>query len=177
MKTLLLAEDRPEDVFIMMRALQRAKFACHLQVVPDGSKIIDYLSGEGQYFDRNIFPFPDLVLLDINMPRRTGHEVLEWIRARPGFNQLPVVMLTGSSEPADLERAYSAGANSYLVKPILYLEFERMLPCLLEYWLHLNQTHLHPPASTRLEQATRPVKSSRRSRSPVAAGAPVMPGT
>src|SRR5437879_4609618 len=130
MKTLLLAEDRPEDVFIMMRALQRVKFACHLQVSPDGSKIIEYLSGTGQYVDRKVFPIPDLILLDIKMPRRTGHEVLDWIRARPEFNQLPVVMLTGSNEPSDLERAYSAGANSYLVKPVLYQEFERMLPCL-----------------------------------------------
>jgi CheY-like chemotaxis protein len=171
MKTLLLAEDRPEDVFIMMRALQRAKFACHLQVAPDGSKIIDYLSGEGRYIDRKIFPIPDLILLDIKMPRRTGHEVLEWIRSRPEFNQLPVVMLTGSNEPSDLERAYSAGANSYLVKPVLYLEFERMLPCLLEYWLHLNQTQLHSRASTGLGQAARPVKSSRRSRLPLATNA------
>jgi CheY-like chemotaxis protein len=176
MKTLLLAEDRPEDVFIMMRALQRAKFACHLQVVPDGSKIIEYLSGEGQYVDRNIFPFPDLVLLDINMPRHTGHEVLEWIRARPGFNQLPVVMLTGSNEPADLERAYSAGANSFLIKPVLYQEFEHMLPCLLEYWLHLNQTRPHSPAPARLAQPARPVKLSRRSRSPVTVGAAALPG-
>jgi CheY-like chemotaxis protein len=152
MKTILLVEDRPEDVFLLNRALERAAFSCNLQVATNGQKIIEYLSGSGVYADRKSYPLPALVLLDIKMPRPSGHEVVQWIRTQPQFNYLPVVMLTSSNDPSDVERAYNAGANSYLVKPPLYSAFERMLPCVLEYWLNLNHPNFPAPLGKPMPQ-------------------------
>jgi CheY-like chemotaxis protein len=138
MKTLLLVEDSDDDVFLMKRAFDRANLRCSVQLANDGDKAIEYLAGHGVYADRQAFPVPALVLLDIKLPRCNGLEVLEWVRSQPEFMCLPVVMLTNSNEPEDVERAYRLGANSYLVKPIYYEQLEHTLPRLLEYWLTAN---------------------------------------
>jgi CheY-like chemotaxis protein len=138
MKTLLLVEDAEDDVFLMKRAFQRANLPCVVLIVEDGDKAIDYLSGTGPFSDRCAHPLPALVLLDIKLPRRSGLEVLKWIRSQPGLKGLPVVMLTNSNEPEDVENAYRLGANSYLVKPINYEELENILPRMMEYWLNVN---------------------------------------
>ncbi|MDB6125459.1 MAG: response regulator receiver protein [Pedosphaera sp.] len=138
MKTVLVVEDRLEDIILINRVLQRTAFACKIQVVTDGQKLMDYLSGTGPYANRNEYPIPALILLDINTPRRNGHEALTWVRSQSEFEFLPVVMLTSSSEQSDIERAYCERANSYLVKPVLYGEFENMLSCVLDYWLNIN---------------------------------------
>src|SRR4051812_46205649 len=104
MKTVLVVEDRLEDVILINRFLRRTEFACKLQVVTDGQNLINYLSGMGMYADRSAYPIPALILLDINTPRRNGHEALAWVRTQPGFEFLPVVMLTSSNEQSDIER-------------------------------------------------------------------------
>ncbi|MDB6122098.1 MAG: response regulator [Pedosphaera sp.] len=138
MKTLLLVEDSEDDIFLMKRAFDRANFPCSVQIVDDGDKAIDYLSGSGIYADRFTYPLPALLLLDIKLPRRNGLEILQWIRSQPSLKGLPVVMLTNSNEPEDIDHAYALGANSYLVKPINYEQLEQTLPRLMEYWLTAN---------------------------------------
>jgi CheY-like chemotaxis protein len=138
MKTLLLVEDSEDDVFLMKRSFTRADIHFDLQVVQDGDQAVEYLSGKGIFADRATYPLPTLVLLDVKLPRRNGQEVLSWIRSQPQLKGLPVVMLTSSSEPEDVDRAYRNGANSYLVKPINYEQLDKMLPLLMEYWLSAN---------------------------------------
>jgi CheY-like chemotaxis protein len=113
----LYAEDSDDDAFLMQRAFAKAKFPAILTVVPNGLEALNYLAGQGDYADRRAHPSPCLVLLDIKMPHRNGLEVLQWIRARPEFSTIPVVMLTSSSQPPDITRAYHAGADCYVVKP------------------------------------------------------------
>lgn len=119
MKSILYAEDREDDVFFLRRACRRAGFDGELAIhsVSDGQMAVDFLAGAGAYADRAKFPRPDLVLLDLKMPRRSGLEVLEWIRAQPDMSGLPVFLLTSSNQQADIERACALGANGYFIKP------------------------------------------------------------
>ncbi len=114
---LLVVEDEENDVFFLKRAMQRAGILNPLYSVANGQAATDYLSGAGAFADRTRFPLPFLVLLDLKLPCIGGIEVLRWIRARPELRNLLVVVLTSSTLPADIADAYSAGANSYIVKP------------------------------------------------------------
>lgn len=114
----LLAEDEPADVFMMQRAIRKFGWPVELHVVSNGEEAIDYISGEGSYVDRERFPMPQLILLDIKMPRKSGLEVLEWLKEHGGFPKIPVVMVTSSSVTSDVEQAYALGASGYLVKPV-----------------------------------------------------------
>jgi CheY-like chemotaxis protein len=116
-QALLLVENNEHDVFLMKRALGQAEIRNPLYVVGDGQQAVDYLAGNGDFNDREMYPFPALVLLDLKLPFRSGHEVLAWIRNEAELNELVVVVLTSSDEPADVNQAYKLGANSYLVKP------------------------------------------------------------
>jgi CheY-like chemotaxis protein len=136
--TLLLVEDSEDDVFVMQRTCRRTGIPHTLQVVTDGEMAIEYLSGKGVYHDRSVYPMPHVVFLDINMPRRNGHEVLAWIRSHPGLQQLPVVMLTSSVLGSDVERAYKLGVTSYLQKEIGLAEFGQAVRIVLKYWLEMN---------------------------------------
>src|ERR1700728_5476953 len=113
MKTVLLVEDSENDMFLMKMACQRTGIPHSLQIVNDGDEAIKYLMGKDGYSDRLSHPLPDLIFLDIKMPKRDGHEVLAWIRAQPAFRILPVVMLTGSTQREDIDRAYKLGVTSY----------------------------------------------------------------
>ena len=137
--TILVAEDDPNDALLVQRAFHTARLANPVQVVGDGEKAIAYLSGVPPYNDREKFPLPMIILLDLKMPRKGGHEVLEWLRTQPRLKRLPVVILTSSSEMTDINRAYDLGANSYLVKPV---EFEALLEMVKElnlYWAVMNR--------------------------------------
>src|SRR5689334_10022694 len=114
MKTVLLVEDSEDDIFFMKKACEKSPINHHLDVVRDGDEAIEYLAASGPYAKKEYHPIPDLVFLDVKLPKRTGHEVLEWIRTRPELESLPVIMLTTSQEPADIERAYRLGVTSYL---------------------------------------------------------------
>ena len=138
MKTILLAEDSPDDAFMMQNACQNADVPHVLVQVTDGAAAIDYLAGNGAYADRSKHHLPDLVFLDIKMPRRNGHEVLEFIRAQPAFQNLPVIMLTNSDDPKDIRRAYELGVTSYLLKTGDPVEFVLGVRIILKYWLCMN---------------------------------------
>jgi len=135
----LLVEDDPNDVLLMQRAFRRAKVTNPVQVVEDGEDAVLYLSGQAPYADRVRYPLPALVLLDLKLPRKSGLEVLEWLRQQAGLKRLPVVILTSSKESTDISRAYDLGVNSYLVKPVSFDTLLDMVETLNLYWLLLNE--------------------------------------
>lgn len=135
----LLAEDDSNDLLLFRRAWARLNLAGSLQVVDDGDKAIAYLDGRAPWGDRVLHPLPSLLLLDLKMPRRSGFEVLAWIRGHQGLNRLPVVVFTSSAEKRDVDLAYELGANSYLVKPTGFDALVETLQSLWLYWLVLNQ--------------------------------------
>jgi len=115
--TILLVEDNINDVLLTQVALKRARLANPLQVVRDGEEAIAYLSGTEPFADRIKYPFPILLLLDLNMPKVNGFEVLDWLRLQPFRSHLPVAISTDSDSGPDVRRAYDLGADSYLIKP------------------------------------------------------------
>ena len=138
--TILLVEDDPNDVFLIQRAFRKANLANPIQVMKDGEAAVQYLSGQEPYADRDRYPLPILMLLDLKLPRRSGLEVLEWLKQQPKLKRLPVVVLTSSREHTDLNRAYDLGANSYLVKPVAFDSLLNMVQTLNQYWLIINES-------------------------------------
>jgi CheY-like chemotaxis protein len=140
MKTVLLVEDNDNDVFMMRMACQRTGIPHLFQVVTDGDAAVEYLSRSGAYADAATHPPPDVVFLDIKMPKRNGHQVLKWIRDQGELKNLPVVMLTGSDQEDDVTQAYQLGATSYLQKIADPAEFAQAVRIILKYWLEFNIT-------------------------------------
>jgi CheY-like chemotaxis protein len=140
MKTVLLVEDDHDDIELMRRACKAADIAHLLNVVTDGDAAIEYLGGTKPYNDRLRYPLPQLIFLDVKMPKRDGHQVLQWIRDQVQFRHLPVIMLTGSKELSDINRAYQLGVTSYLLKTAYSKEFTDGVRIILKYWLEMNQT-------------------------------------
>ena len=136
--TLLHIEDDPNDVLLFQHACQKAGVLCDVQVAADGDEAVAYLSGLGKYGDRNRFPSPQLVLLDLKMPRFNGIEALGWIRNSEKLKRLPVVVLSSSNHGVDINRAYDAGANSYLVKPVDFNALVEIARSIVNYWLTMN---------------------------------------
>ncbi len=116
-KTVLYAEDDENDVFFMERAFSKLKLRGALHVVTNGRDAVDYLAGVGAFADRMKHPLPDLLLLDVKMPRMSGLEVLTWARAQPEFHALPILLFTSSTQRTDIETSRAQRANGYLVKP------------------------------------------------------------
>lgn len=141
-QTILLAEDDSDQVLLINRALRKANLTQSLQFVSDGEAAIAYLCGEGNYSDRQRYPLPILFLLDLKMPRKSGFEVLEWLKQQPELKRLPVVVLTTSKETTDIHKAYDLGVNSYLVKPVSFSDLTVMVKLLDAYWVNLNQKPL-----------------------------------
>ncbi len=136
---ILLAEDSENDVLLTRRAFARANLLNPLQVVRDGVEAIAYLKGEGPYANRAEYPLPDLLLLDLKMPRKDGFEVMRWIREQPGLRALRIVVLTSSDKIRDVNRAYQLGANSFLVKPVDFEHFVEVSQALKGYWLWMSK--------------------------------------
>ncbi|MGD0261451.1 MAG: response regulator [Verrucomicrobiota bacterium] len=134
-RTVLYVEDNAEDFALLKLASRKCGTPFSLQHAEDGEKAVAYLSGAGDYADREEHPFPDLVLLDLKMPRRDGFEVLQWIRTNPGTTSLPVVVLAGSSFRADIRRALELGANSYAAKPGKFEELQVLIDQIADVWL------------------------------------------
>jgi CheY-like chemotaxis protein len=124
--TVLLAEDEPADVFLIERAVRKMQFPVSLQVAKNGEEAIAYLSGEREFSNRERFPIPALLLLDIKMPRKTGFDVLEWLKYNGSFAHMPVVMVTSSAIKSDIEKAHDLGASGYLVKPVPFDQLQRL---------------------------------------------------
>ena len=133
--TILLAEDDPNDAKLVGIALQRSISGIPVFLVNDGCQLISYLKGEGRYADRRTYPFPDLVLLDLKMPRMDGFEVLRWLRQQPILKRLPVIVLTNSSRECDADLAYEVGANSYVVKPTHFEDLVKTMQIVGDFWL------------------------------------------
>ena len=112
----LHVEDDPNDAFFVKHAFDKVAPTISLRAVADGDLATSYLGGLPPFEDRSKHPLPNLVLMDLKLPKRSGHEVLEWLRARAGLERLPVVILSSSTERADIERAYALGANAYVPK-------------------------------------------------------------
>ncbi len=141
--TILLAEDNPNDEELTLRALRKYNVSNEVVVVRDGQEALDYLFGSGEHAERNMSVMPQVVLLDINLPKVNGLEVLKRIRGDKRTRTLPVVMLTSSAEERDRFAAYDNFANSYIQKPVDFDRFTEAVRNLGLYWLVLNQP---PPA-------------------------------
>jgi CheY-like chemotaxis protein len=137
--SVLLVEDDPNDVALTRRAFARSGLTNPLEVVTDGEQAIAYLAGEPPYADRQRHPLPILVLLDLKLPRKSGFDVLGWLRGVPDVRRLPVVVLTSSAQSPDINRAYDAGANSYLVKPVAFENLLALVRTLGLYWIATNE--------------------------------------
>jgi len=137
-QTILVIEDDPNDALLIRRAFQQSGNHEVLQFTTDGEAAMAYLGGQGEYADRSLYPLPAFVLMDLKLPRKSGLEVLEWLREQPCLKRLPVVILTSSAESSDINRAYDLGANSYLVKPVRFQDLKEMMRNLGFYWLLLN---------------------------------------
>ncbi|GAA5002213.1 response regulator [Pseudoluteimonas lycopersici] len=139
-KEILLVEDNPDDVELTRIAFEEAKVANLLQVVNDGAEALDYLFARGKHADRDPANLPSLVLLDLNLPKVDGREVLQAIRANQATHTLPVVVLTTSAEPFDVDSTYALGVNSYIRKPVDFEQFVWAVKQVGLYWLVLNET-------------------------------------
>jgi CheY-like chemotaxis protein len=133
--TILLAEDDQNDVLLAQRALEKAGLDHVLMHVPDGGKCISYLRGDAPYDDRSKYPFPNLLLLDLKMPRVSGFDVLAWMHDQPHLKELPVIILTGSILSSDREAAEAKGANDFQVKPVQFEELVKIMKALNARWL------------------------------------------
>ncbi len=148
-QTILLVDDSENDLFLMRVAFKKANYHKPLQQVRNGEEAIAYLKGEAPYFDRNKFPLPTIMLLDLNMPKKNGFDVLAWVRAQPGLKRLAIVILTASMRSEDVERAFDLGATSFLVKPSNLEALATMMQCLCD-WVQINH---FPPLEERGEKA------------------------
>jgi CheY-like chemotaxis protein len=140
---ILLVEDNPDDEALTLRALKKNKIANEVVVAHDGVEAVDYLFGSGAFAGRDARTTPQVVLLDLKLPKLDGLQVLERIRADPRTELLPVVILTSSKEEGDLIASYGRGANSYVRKPVDFQQFVEAVRQLGLYWLVLNEA---PPA-------------------------------
>ncbi|HLF72876.1 MAG TPA: response regulator [Anaerolineales bacterium] len=139
-KTILLVEDNPDDEALTLRALKKNNVRNKVVVVRDGAEALDYLFCTGAYADRDPRDRPQVVLLDLKLPKVDGMEVLRRIRADSGTRTLPVVILTSSKEEQDVINSYTIGVNSYVRKPVDFIQFVEAIRQLGLYWLVLNET-------------------------------------
>ena len=142
-KLILLVEDNPDDEVLTLRALSRNGVRHRLEVVRDGVEALDYLFARGSHANRAGLPLPTVTLLDLKLPRVDGLEVLRQVRANPHTHNAPVVILTSSREDEDLIQSYGLGANSYIRKPVDFVQFMEAVRQVGTYWLILNED---PPA-------------------------------
>lgn len=132
---ILVAEDSADDRHLMQVALRRAGFSSGINFVHDGHEAVEYMEGEGQYADRGRHPYPDIIISDVKMPRRTGLELLQWIRHHPRCSILPLILLSGAAISSDIASAYQLGANTYFRKPGTLGELVELFRKVRDYWL------------------------------------------
>lgn len=135
----LYAEDDPDHAELMRRAFHRAGLEHELRIVPNANEAIHYLTGEGQYSDRERFPIPLMLLTDLKMPGKSGFQLIRWVRDHIEFKRIPVIVLTSSRHDPDIQRAYALGANSFLIKPPTVQKLTALIDNLNSFWLHLDE--------------------------------------
>jgi len=141
-KVILLVEDNPDDEALTLRAFKKSNMLNEVVVARDGAEALDYLFATGAYAGRDTSVVPQLILLDLKLPKVNGLEVLERIRADERTRLVPVVLLTSSREEQDLIEGYSLGANSYIRKPVDFVQFTEVIRNVGMYWLVLNESPL-----------------------------------
>lgn len=132
---ILLAEDDENYVFLVRKAFSEARVPNPFYVVSTGKDLMAYLKGEGQFTNRDEFPLPDLLLLDLKLPGYSGFEIIEWIRSQPGLAGLRILVLTSSEQLKDINEAYRLGANSFLVKPYDFVDLVGFSKLIQDFWL------------------------------------------
>ena len=147
-QTVLLVDDSQDDIFLMCTAFKKAEFNSPLQEVHNAEEAIAYLKGEGVYSDRNHYPLPSVMLLDLKLPMQNGFDVLGWARTQPAFKRLSIIILTASARTEDVERAFDLGATSYLVKPSSLNALVALIRCLRD-WLQINHFSVFSDAARR----------------------------
>jgi two-component system response regulator len=143
-RSILLVEDNPDDELLTLRAFEKSRIANSIDVVRDGSEALDYLFCQGEFAARDPLDIPQVMLLDLKLPKIGGLEVLRQIRADERLRTLPVVILTSSSEESDIIASYDLGANSFVRKPVDFGEFRDAIHHLGLYWLVLNEPPPRP---------------------------------
>jgi len=134
---ILMADDDPEDCMLVKDAWQESRLVNNLNFVEDGEALMDYLFHRGKYSDPVSAPTPDLILLDLNMPRKDGREALKEIKSNPELRRIPVVILTTSKEEADILSTYDLGANSFIKKPVTFESLVDVVKTLAKYWFQI----------------------------------------
>jgi CheY-like chemotaxis protein len=137
--TVLMADDDPEDCLLVEDAFKEAGHRHEFFCVEDGYELIDFLHHGGKFSDESVFPFPDLILLDLNMPRKSGREALKEIREDLRFKSIPIVVLTTSSAEQDISLCYKLGANTFITKPMGFPELVDVMGSLSKYWFEIAQ--------------------------------------
>ena len=137
---LLLAEDEEDDIAIITQAIQKVNFEFAVEVVRNGEDAMHYLAGEGPFADRERFPLPFLILLDLKMPGWNGYEFLQWYHFRPDLHHIPVVVLTSSGMDDDVIKVHALGAKSFLLKPTDFPSMQELMRLLMQYWELLKNT-------------------------------------
>jgi CheY-like chemotaxis protein len=131
---ILVAEDNPDDATFLVRAFKANRIKTPVHIVKDGDEAIAYLEGSGEYADRDNYPRPGFLILDLKMPNRTGLEVLQWLKDYPQYQVIPTLVLSSSDQPKDVDEAYRLGASAFLLKPSSPEMFQRMVRIIHEYW-------------------------------------------
>jgi CheY-like chemotaxis protein len=146
----LWVEDDADNILLIGRAMGKAGLG-RPAIARDGREAVDYLSGAERFANRDAYPFPTFILMDLKLPKMTGLEVLQWIRAQPGIRRVPVIMFTSSQERSDIDRAYALGANAYLSKSVDHVRLVETLKSVRAFWMDLNlnpSTPVHESATT-----------------------------
>ena len=137
-KTILFLEDDENDILLVRRVIKKLDLNANFRFCQDGTEGLKYLKGEGKYADREEFPLPSLIILDIKLPKVSGLEVVRWIKKQEDHKNTPVIMLSSSGQPGDILKAYEFGANSFLVKPVEFSQFIEMLETIYTFWIKYN---------------------------------------
>jgi len=132
--TILLVEDEENDAKLVQMAFKKNNIVNPVQWARDGLEAIAYLNGDGAYADRNQHPFPEVLILDLKMPRMGGLELLTWIREHPEFRVIPTIIMTSSRQHSEIEKAYNLGANTYMIKPSSFEELAKNVKLIHDYW-------------------------------------------
>ena len=136
-QSILVVDDDENDRFFIDLALQKTALPLLVKLTSDGAEAIAYLEGQGKFSDRNQFPLPSLIFVDLKMPRVTGFELLKWLKAQEVFRRIPAVVISSSGAQQDIDRAYDLGANVYLIKPVSPEQFRQLFNAAGEFFIQL----------------------------------------